>query len=117
MSLIGIDSTSYIPKDRIAKEGAGNFKNTFQIKYFYESIDNQLAYDSTCSHGKGGHGNYSGTENMYIYMFNAGYNVADNILTKYYLGKASVGDTAPVVNNSPFTFDSKSFKAFMSTKV
>lgn len=33
MSLIGIDSTSYIPGNRVAKEGAGNFKNTFQIKY------------------------------------------------------------------------------------
>lgn len=33
MSLIGVDSTSYIPGNRIAKEDSGNFKSTFSIKY------------------------------------------------------------------------------------
>ncbi|MCC2818864.1 hypothetical protein LK537_16310 [Lachnoclostridium pacaense] len=117
MSLIGIDSTSYIPSNRIAKENGGSFKDTFSIKYFYESLDKGLSWTHSGCSRHGDTGSYNGTENVYIDMFNADYSTPDNTLTKYYLGKTNVGDTVPAVNNSPFNFDSKSFKAFMSTKL
>lgn len=117
MGLIGIDSASYTPGNRVAKENSGSFKNSFVVKYFYESLDKKLAYsvDSDCGDHSGG--SYNGTENLYIDILNSNYSTADNTLTKYYLGKANTGNTAPQTNNSPFTFDSKSYKAFMSTKL
>lgn len=110
LSLIGIDSTSYIPGNRIAKEGAGNFKNTFSIKYIYESVDKTLSWTSTGCSEHGDDGSYSGSENMYIDMFNASYNVADNTLTKYYLGKANTGNVQPANTNSPFNLFGKTYK-------
>lgn len=117
MSLIGIEDTSYIPKDRIAKENSGSFKNSFTVKYFYESIDKKLEYDVSSDCGDHSGGSYNGTENLYIDVLNADYSTPDNTLTKYYLGKSNTGNTTPELNNSPFTFDSKSYKAFMSTKL
>lgn len=119
LSLIGIDSTSYIPSNRVAKENGGSFRNTFQIKYVYESMDKTLRYSvsSDCGSSHGGGSSYNGTENMYIDMFNASYSTADNTLTKYYLGKTNEGNVTLESNNLPFTFDSKSYKSFMRTKV
>lgn len=117
MGLIGIDSASYIPKDRIAKENNGNFKNSFTVKYFYESIDKKLEYDVSSDCGDHSGGSYNGTENLYIDVLNSNYSTADNTLTKYYLGKANTGNTTPESNNFPFTYDSKLYKSFMSTKL
>ena len=115
LSLIGIDSTSYIPSNRIATENGGNFKDTFKVGYFYESLDSTLKYKSSCS-SHGSSGSYDGTASQSIDMFNSNYGTSNNIMTKYYLGKVNTGTQTADNSATPFTYDGKTYKNFMSTK-
>ena len=109
LSLIGIDSTSYIPSNRIATENGGNFKDTFRVGYFYESLDSTLKYKSSCSR-HGSSGSYDGTASQSIDMFNSNYGTSNNIMTKYYLGKVNTGTQAADSSTAPFTYDGKTYR-------
>lgn len=110
MSLIGVDSTSYIPSNRVAKEGSGNFKDKFSINYVYENSDRTLSWRSTGCGSHGDSGTYNGSPNMSLTDFNNSYSVANNVITKYYLGKENRGDIKPETANAPFSFDGKLYK-------
>lgn len=117
MSLIGVDSTSYIPSNRVAKEGSGNFKDKFSINYVYENLDRTLSWRSAGCGSHGDNGTYNGTPNMGLDAFNNSYSVANNVITKYYLGKENKGTVQPDSTNSAFSIGNKVFKASMSTKL
>lgn len=110
MSLIGVDSTSYIPSNRVAKEGSGNFKDKFSINYIYDNSDRTLSWRSAGCGSHGDSGSYSGTPNMGLDAFNNSYSVANNVITKYYLGKENKGTVQPDSTNSAFSMFGKTYK-------
>lgn len=117
LSLIGVDSTSYIPSNRVAKEGSGNFKDKFSINYVYENSDRTLSWRSAGCGSHGDNGTYNGSPNMSLTDFNNSYSVVNNVITKYYLGKENKGTVQPDSTNSAFSIGNKVFKASMSTKL